>query len=140
MRVKHFRLDTDTKRYYLALLPIDFRRLLDDKAVETAIATEGFFLLAIDDDSYVEADPYGWLEKDWDLFCAHFYLRERAKTLRGGQVLYASEIRDAVEDVARKLVSERDGAAPDASEQDAPAEDEADASASASPPVSGAIR
>ncbi|MEK7355623.1 MAG: hypothetical protein AAB250_04195 [Bdellovibrionota bacterium] len=107
MRVKHYRLETDEKRYLLALLPINFGRLSDDRAVEAAIATEGFYMLALDDDAYVEADPYGWLNKDWDLVCAHFYLREKAKELRGGQVLRAAEVRAEVDHIVKKLACER---------------------------------
>ena len=107
MRVKHYRLETENKRYLLALLPINFGKLVDDRAVEAAIATEAFYMLAIDDDAYVEADPYGWISKDWDLACAHFFLREKATELRGGQVLHADEIRAEVEAIVRKLAGER---------------------------------
>ena len=75
--------------------------------MEAAIATEAFYMLAIDDDAYVEADPYGWISKDWDLACAHFFLREKAKELRGGQVLDAGEIRAEVEEIVKKLAGER---------------------------------
>lgn len=107
MRVKHFRLETENRRYLLALLPIDFGRLADDKAVDAAVATEGFYMLAIDDDAYVEADPYGWISKDRDLVCAHFFLREKAKELRGGQVLHAAEIRREIEHIVNKLAPPR---------------------------------
>ena len=107
MRVKHFRLETQDKRYLLALLPINFGKLVDDRAVEAAIATEAFYMLAIDDDAYVEADPYGWISKDWDLACAHFFLREKAEELRGGQVLHADEIRAEVEQLVKKLAGAR---------------------------------
>lgn len=114
MRVKHYRLETEEKRYLLALLPINFGRLADDRsatgggrAVEAAVSTEGFYMLAIDDDAYVEADPYGWLSKDWDLVCAHFFLREKAKELRGGQILHASEIRSEVDHIVKKLAGAR---------------------------------
>jgi hypothetical protein len=107
MRVKHFRLETDDKRYLLALLPINFGKLADDRAVDAAITTEGHYLLAIDDDAYVEADPYGWIGKDWDLVYAHFFLREKAGGLRGGTVLRATEIRAEVAATVERLVSER---------------------------------
>lgn len=107
MRVKHYRLETEGKRYLLALLPINFGKLADDRAVEAAISIEGFYMLAIDDDAYVEADPYGWLNKDWDLVCAHFYLREKAKELRGGQILRAANVRAEVDHIVKKLAGER---------------------------------
>lgn len=107
MRVKHFRLETDGQRYLIALLPINFGKLVDDRAVEAAISTDGFYMLAIDDDAYVEADPYGWISKDWDLVCAHFYLREKAKELRGGQILHAADVRTEVDHIVQKLAVER---------------------------------
>lgn len=107
MKVKHFRFETAEKRYFLALLPIDFGKLADEHAVEAAIATDGFFMLAIDDDSYVEADPYGWIGKDWDLVYVHFFLREKAKELRGGQILCAGEVRAAVQSMVDQLLAER---------------------------------
>ena len=107
MRVKHFRLETEEKRYLLALLPINFGRLADARAVDAAITTEGHYLLAIDDDAYVEADPYGWIGKDWDLVYAHFFLREKAGDLRGGTVLRSHEIREEVMGTVMRLVSER---------------------------------
>lgn len=116
MRVKHFRLETEEKRYLLALLPINFGKLAEDRssagvgrAVESTIAIDGVYMLAIDDEAYVEADPYGWLDRDWNLVCAHFYLREKAKELRGGQVLHASEVRDEVDHIVRKLAGARSG-------------------------------
>lgn len=128
MRVKHFRLETEERRYLLALLPINFGKLADDRAVEAAITTDGHYMLAIDDDAYVEADPYGWIGKDWDLAFAHFYLREKAAELRGGTVLHAEEIRDEVAAVVRRLASERETAAPHAA-------NEAPNSAAATQPV-----
>lgn len=105
MRVKHYRLETEEKRYLLALLPINFGRLAEERVVEAAVSTDGFYMLAIDDDAYVEADPYGWLSRDWDLVCAHFFLRERAKGLRGGQVLRAADVRAEVDHIVKKLAS-----------------------------------
>ena len=102
-RVKHFRFETPDKRYLLALVPICFGKLADDRAVEAAITTEGQFMLAIDDDAYVEADPYGWISKDWNLAYVHFYLRERANELRGGQVLKADEVKAEVMPMIKKL-------------------------------------
>jgi hypothetical protein len=112
MRVKHFRLETVEKRYLLALLPINFGRLADDHAVEAAITTEGHYMLAIDDDAYVEADPYGWIGKDWDLVYTHFYLREKVNDLRGGTILDAARIREEVAAIVQRLVSERNGDKP----------------------------
>lgn len=125
MRVKHFRLETEEKRYLLALLPINFGKLADDRsatgggrAVEAAISTDGFYMLAIDDDAYVESDPYGWLDKDWDLFCAHFFLREKANEIRGGQVLRIEAIQEEIDPIVRKLASARveTAAVPDSDE------------------------
>lgn len=110
MRVKHYRLETEERRYLLALLPINFGRLADDRAVEAAISTDGFYMLAIDDDAYVEADPYGWISKDWDLVCAHFFLREKAKELRGGQILHAEDVRAEVDHIVKKLAGDREPA------------------------------
>ena len=112
MRVKHFRIETQGKRYLLALLPINFGKLADDHAVEAAITTEGHYMLAIDDDAYVEADPYGWIGKDWDLVYTHFYLREKVNDLRGGTVLDVEQIRDEVGAIVKKLVAERNGDEP----------------------------
>jgi hypothetical protein len=107
MRVKHFRLDTQERRYLVALIPINFGRLADDRAVEAAIMTEGHYMIAIDDDAYVEADPYGWIGKDWNLVLAHFFLREKVGDLRGGQILRIAEIQSAVGDVVKQLIAER---------------------------------
>lgn len=109
MRVKHFRIETEGKRYLLALLPINFGKLADDHAVEAAITTEGHYMLAIDDDAYVEADPYGWIGKDWDLVYTHFYLREKVDELRGGTILDVEQIREEVAAIVKKLVAERNG-------------------------------
>lgn len=120
MRVKHYRLETEERRYLLALLPINFGRLAEDRAVEACISTDGFYMLAIDDDAYVEADPYGWISKDWDLVCAHFYLREKAKELRGGQVLRSAEVRAEVDHIVKKLAGERAQPSTPADATDAP--------------------
>lgn len=108
MRVKHFRLEKDGTRYLLALLPISFGKLADDHvAPRGGIATDGWFMLAIDTDLFVEFDPFAWVEKDWDLVYAHFFLREKAKELRGGQILRTHEIRAEYEELVQALAGER---------------------------------
>lgn len=107
MLIKHFRLETEKKRYLLALIPINFGKLTDDRAVEAAITTDGYYMLAIDDDAFVEADPYGWVSKDWDLVYAHFYLREQAAEIRGGTILRAADIRASVAPTVLRLLGER---------------------------------
>lgn len=111
MRVKHFRLETNDRCYLVALIPINFGKLAEDRSVDAGITTEGLYMLAIDDDAYVEADWCGWLSKDWDLVLAHFYLRDKVNELRGGQALQATEIREKVEAVVKKLITERNGGA-----------------------------
>ncbi|MEK8022884.1 MAG: hypothetical protein AAB229_03650 [Candidatus Hydrogenedentota bacterium] len=109
MRVKHFRLETGDRHYLVALIPINFAKLADDRTADVGITTEGLYMIAIDDDAYVEADPYAWDSKDRDLVLAHFYLRDKVNELRGGQVLQASDIREKVGAVVEKLVAERNG-------------------------------
>lgn len=105
--VKHFRVEGADKKYLLALLPIDFGKLVSSCTADPAVATEGFFLLVIDDDAYVEADPYGWVSKDMDLAYLHFYLRDNATKLRGGTVLQMDAIRKEVAEVVARLTKPR---------------------------------
>lgn len=111
MRVKHFRLETDIRNYLVALIPINFGKLADNRAIDAGITAEGLYMIAIDDDAYVEADPYAWDSKDRDLVLTHFYLRDNVNELRGGQVLRAAEIREKVGTVVNKLMTERNGSA-----------------------------